>query len=147
MFEAKLEKAALLKKILEAIKELVEMANFECTTSGMQLQAMDSSHVSLVALLLHRDGFSAYRCDRSLQLGIKLPSMAKILKCAGNDDSAVLRCEDGGDTISFSFNTPSTFFFFLFFFSDANFVARFQFFGVILFVRTAQRMTVASTST
>jgi len=105
MFEARMQQAGLLKKVLDAIKDLVEQANFECTSSGVQLQAMDSSHVSLVSLLLRADGFEHYRCDRSLSLGINLGSMAKILKCASNDDILTLKAEDGGDTLTFVFES------------------------------------------
>ncbi|VDM85370.1 unnamed protein product [Strongylus vulgaris] len=52
MFEAKLANAALLKKIIEAIKDLVTDAPFDCSESAMCLQAMDSSHVALVSLKL-----------------------------------------------------------------------------------------------
>jgi proliferating cell nuclear antigen len=69
---------------------------------------MDSSHVALVSLLLRSDGFEHYRCDRNLTLGINLGSMAKILKCAGNDDVLTLKAEDEGDTLTFMFESPST---------------------------------------
>ncbi|KHJ80600.1 proliferating cell nuclear antigen [Oesophagostomum dentatum] len=52
MFEAKLANAALLKKIIESIKDLVTDAPFDCSESAMCLQAMDSSHVALVSLKL-----------------------------------------------------------------------------------------------
>merc|ERR1712194_929939 len=50
-------------------------------TTGISLQAMDSSHVSLVGLLLRADGFDHFRCDRNISLGINLGSMGKVLKC------------------------------------------------------------------
>jgi len=43
----------------------------------MCLQAMDSSHVALVSLMLKSEGFENYRCDRNLSLGINLASMSK----------------------------------------------------------------------
>ena len=107
MFEARLEQASVLKKILESIKELVNEANFDCTGAGIALQAMDTSHVSLVGLLLRADGFDHYRCDRSLSLGINLDSMSKILKCAGNEDTMTLKAEEDNDTINFMFESPS----------------------------------------
>lgn len=61
MFEAKLADGSLLKKILEAIKDLVNEATWECSDAGVSLQAMDSSHVSLVSLLLRCDAFETYR--------------------------------------------------------------------------------------
>ena len=69
MFEAKLNQGSLLKKVLESVKELVTEANFDCAPTGFTMQAMDSSHVSLVALNLRSDGFEAYRCDRPVIMG------------------------------------------------------------------------------
>lgn len=71
--------------------------------SDASVQAMDSSHVSLVALVLNSEGFEHYRCDRSMSLGLNLASIAKVLKCAGNDDSVTLKGEDDSDTVSFVF--------------------------------------------
>lgn len=72
MFEARLVQSSILKKVLEAIKELLNEATFDCSESGIQLQAMDNSHVSLVSLNLRSDGFDKYRCDRNLSMGINL---------------------------------------------------------------------------
>jgi len=106
MFEARLNQAGLLKRILDSIKDLVTDANFDCSATGISLQAMDSAHVSLVSLLLRADGFEHYRCDRSLSLGINLGSMAKILKCASNDDIVTLKADDNGDSVTFMFESP-----------------------------------------
>jgi len=91
---------------MESIKDLVNEANFDCSSTGITLQAMDSSHVSLVALFLRADGFQHYRADRNISLGISLASMAKILKIAGNDDIITLRAEDAGDAVTFMFESP-----------------------------------------
>eukprot|EP01119_Soliformovum_irregulare_P006911 TRINITY_DN19320_c0_g1_i1.p1 TRINITY_DN19320_c0_g1~~TRINITY_DN19320_c0_g1_i1.p1 ORF type:complete len:284 (+),score=80.25 TRINITY_DN19320_c0_g1_i1:70-852(+) len=105
MFEARLTEAGLLKKILDSIKDLVTNARFDCTKAGITLQAMDTTHVSLVSLLLRAGGFDHYRCDTNLSLGINLPAMAKILKCAGNDDTVTLKADDEGDSVSVVFET------------------------------------------
>lgn len=117
-------------------------------STGISLQAMDNSHVALVALLMRQDGFEHYRCgeyiappcvarvcrclrtrsgrsacavtfgqllttardfcaDRTLALGIKLESMAKILKCSGNDDMITLKTEDDADALTFMFENPN----------------------------------------
>jgi proliferating cell nuclear antigen len=103
MFEARVEQGGVLKKIMESIKDLVNEANFDCSSTGISLQAMDSSHVSLVALYLREEGFSHYRCDRNMSLGINLASMSKILKCSGNDDTITLKAEDNGSEVFFMF--------------------------------------------
>ena len=97
----------MLKKITEAMKDLVTEANFDCSTTGVSLQAMDSSHVSLVALLLRADGFDHFRCDRNISLGINLGSMGKVLKCCNNDDIVTLKAEDNADAMTFMFGAPA----------------------------------------
>uniref|UniRef100_A0A0N5ACI5 DNA sliding clamp PCNA n=1 Tax=Syphacia muris TaxID=451379 RepID=A0A0N5ACI5_9BILA len=102
MFEAKLASAALLKKIVEAIKDLVTDAPFDCTENAVCLQAMDSSHVALVSLNLASSLFETYRCDRTINLGMSFANMAKALKCANNEDTCMLRYDED-DKIVFSF--------------------------------------------
>lgn len=106
MFECRLLQGSILKKIIESIKDLVNEANFDCTANGLSLQAMDSSHVSLVALFLKHDGFQHYRCDKNISLGVSMASMAKLLKIAGNDDIVTLRAEDAGDQLTFLYESP-----------------------------------------
>jgi hypothetical protein len=74
MFEARLIQGSILKKLLEAVKDLVTDANIDCSAEGVAIQAMDSSHVSLVAIALREDGFDHFRCDRNISLGFNSPS-------------------------------------------------------------------------
>jgi proliferating cell nuclear antigen PCNA len=78
MFEARLVQGSLFKKVLEAIKDLLNEATWDCNSTGMSLQAMDSSHVSLVSLSLRSDGFDTYRCDRNISMGINLARLAAV---------------------------------------------------------------------
>jgi len=105
MFEAKLAAAALLKKVIDAVKDLVTEAPFDCTENAMCLQAMDASHVALVTLKLEIGAFDSYRCDRTIALGLNLTDVAKVLKCAKNEDTCMIRFEDNdGDSVTFTFD-------------------------------------------
>ncbi|TGZ83436.1 putative proliferating cell nuclear antigen [Ascodesmis nigricans] len=105
MLEARLEQAAVLKKVVDAIKDLVQDCNFDCNDSGIQLQAMDNSHVALVAMHLKTDAFSPYRCDRNIALGINLASLQKVLRAAQNDDLLTLKAEDAPDVLNLVFES------------------------------------------
>ncbi|CAH1401855.1 unnamed protein product [Nezara viridula] len=107
MFEARLHQSSFLLKILEAIKELLNEATFQCTQNGIQLQAMDTSHVSLISLFLSQGGFDNYKCDRNISLGINLSSMLKIMKCAGSDDILTIKNHEEPDSITFIFESQS----------------------------------------
>jgi proliferating cell nuclear antigen len=107
MFEARLVQGAMLKKVVEAVKDLVTEGNFDCTSTGIQLQAMDSNHVSLVALSMRAEGFEHFRADRPKSLGISIGSLSKVLRCAGNDDIITLKAGDGDDTCTFMFESKN----------------------------------------
>lgn len=107
MFEARLVQGALLKKVLEAVKDLINEATWDCSATGISLQAMDNSHVSLVSLNLRSDGFDKFRCDRNLSMGMNLASVSKILRCAANDDIITIKAQDDADTVNFVFEAPN----------------------------------------
>ena len=71
--------------MLESLKDLLTEATWDCADTGIQLQAMDNSHVSLVSVNLRHDGFDKFRCDRQLSMGMSLDSMSKILKYVHNN--------------------------------------------------------------
>eukprot|EP00938_MAST-03A_sp_MAST-3A-sp1_P000017 g17.t1 len=107
MFEARLLEGHILKKLVDAMKDLITDANIDVSNTGLSLQAMDSSHVSLCSVLLRADGFDHFRADRNNTLGLNFGSLSKILKCAGNDDIITMKAEDEGDSINFMFETKS----------------------------------------
>jgi len=107
MFEARLVQGRVFKQLIEALKDLVADANIDCTTDEISIQAMDSSHVSLVQVTLLSSGFDHYRCDRAISLGFNSTNMSKILKCAGNDDIITLKADDSAETLTLMFEAPS----------------------------------------
>jgi proliferating cell nuclear antigen len=68
---------------------------------------MDTSHVALVVLLLRSQGFEHFRCDRNMTIGMNVQSLAKVVKCAGNDDVVTLKANDKADVLSLLFESPS----------------------------------------
>ncbi|KAM5545653.1 hypothetical protein V8D89_000691 [Ganoderma adspersum] len=108
MLEAKLSEAAVLKRLLDAVKELVTDANFDCNEEGIQLQAMDNSHVALVAVKLEAAGFKRFRCDRPIPLGVNLTSLTKVLKCAKDDDICTLKAGDDADILSLTYEAKNS---------------------------------------
>jgi len=105
MFQAKLNEVHVLKKIVEAIKDIVNVVNIDANPNGLSFQAMDLSHVALVSLVLHAQGFQQYRADKNFPLGIKLANLHKILKCADNTDIVTMECEDEPQQLHFKFES------------------------------------------
>jgi len=103
MFEARLEKGDVLKKTMDALKDLIKEAVWDVSSQGLSLQSMDSSHVSLVQVTLRTEGFETFRCDKNLALGVNMDTMGKLMKCASSDDAITLKSEDNGDLLGLVF--------------------------------------------
>ncbi|KAF6837640.1 proliferating cell nuclear antigen [Colletotrichum plurivorum] len=106
MLEARLDQADILKKVVDAIKDLVQDCNFDCNDSGIMLQAMDNSHVALVSMALKTEAFTPYRCDRNIALGVNLTSLTKVLRAAQGEDVLTLKAEDAPDSLNIVFESP-----------------------------------------
>lgn len=98
-----MKRAGTLKKIVEAIKDMVTDANIDCSSSGMAVQAMDSAHVGLVILFLPSEGFEKYKCTKGLNIGVNFDTIWKAIKGTDNDDSVMLHTKEGSDVIEFMF--------------------------------------------
>lgn len=103
MFSAKLQEGFILKKIVDAIKDVVGNINMEIGPNGLSFQAMDVTHIALVTLSLKSEGFTSYRCDKQFPIGIKLPQLHQILKCSDSGDSITLECEADPNTLKIVF--------------------------------------------
>jgi proliferating cell nuclear antigen len=106
MFEARFSApASLLKNLADVLKEIVKEINLDLTPEGVSMQAMDSSHVSLVMLNLPASGFSHYNCKNTHRLGVSLDALTKVLRCCGNDDIVTIQHDDvrQTDTLTFLF--------------------------------------------
>jgi proliferating cell nuclear antigen len=68
---------------------------------------MDSSHVSLCALVMSASGFDEFTCTRPTTLGVNMVNLAKILKCSSGDDAVTLQCKDGGNSFDLLFEGKS----------------------------------------
>lgn len=82
---------------------MVKDCNFDFSDTGVAVQAMDSSHIALISLLLGSEAFNTFRCDRNMTLGVNIDSLNKLLKSGGNEDVLTLRAEDNASTLGVTF--------------------------------------------
>jgi proliferating cell nuclear antigen len=99
--EALLQQAVLMKKVVDAMKDLCKDVNFDCSEKGISVQSMDSSHVALVGLLLRESAFAEYKCDRPCSMGMNVESLGKVFKSCGGNDSLKLKHLSDTDMVSF----------------------------------------------
>jgi len=107
MFEARFSNTNLLKRILDAVKELVQDVNLLCTEDGIELQAMDMAHVALVNFTILSEACTLYNCSEPITLGINVATFVKIVKCSETTDSVLLSHTPGSDTLGITFESAN----------------------------------------
>lgn len=76
-----------LKKLVDAVKELVKETTFHVCQDGVKMQCMDSSHVSLIQINL-KDSLGLNTHSRQVSIGLNLDNLSKILRmCDGEEVS------------------------------------------------------------
>jgi proliferating cell nuclear antigen len=79
------EKSSTLQKIIEAIKDLCKETTINVSEdNGFTIQAMDSSHISLVSLKLKKT-LKQLSCERDASIALNLENLAKVLRACDSD--------------------------------------------------------------
>jgi proliferating cell nuclear antigen len=98
------------KRIMDTIKDIVNEANFQFTDNGdfagISFQAMDASHVALIALHISNSAFQSFLCDRDFSIGLSCSHVAKISKCGQDNDALSIEYSGGDDKIELTFRSP-----------------------------------------
>ena len=82
LFRIRTVKAAPIRTLCEALKEILTEANIEIDQNGLKIMAMDGTHTVLVHLRLHADRFDEYKCPQKYILGINMINLFKLVKLA-----------------------------------------------------------------
>jgi len=96
-FVAQMGTALVFKRVVEAMKELVDSISFDIQEEGIFVQAMDSSHVALVGMYFANEDFEDYYIDQPRCIGINLVNLSKLLKNVNNADALTLIMKAGND--------------------------------------------------
>jgi proliferating cell nuclear antigen len=99
ILEVKTVQSSAFRVLIEALKEILTDANFEFSSTGLKVIAMDSSHTVLVHLKLEADNFEHYACQNKLVIGINMINMFKLIKTMGNSDMLTLYIEENNESV------------------------------------------------
>lgn len=83
-------RAGFLKTLLECTKDLVTSSKFVFDEGGVVIQAMDSSHVSMISLVLEPSVFSSYLCTGESTICVHSEALAVVSKTCSTEDTITL---------------------------------------------------------
>jgi proliferating cell nuclear antigen len=83
-FKAQLKDPMVFKSLMSGVASLVEEGDFTVTSKGIELRALDPSHIAMVDFKLSRDAFATFEegneTGRDIKIRIVMQNLLKILK-------------------------------------------------------------------
>ena len=90
MFKAKLSNSAILKKVVDSLKDFVSIVNVDVLLSGLQIRCLDQVRIAMAAVNLMKEDFEVYSVDSPLVLGLNFVHLSLIMKLCRSEDSVIL---------------------------------------------------------
>jgi len=87
--------SALLKRIFDALRDMLTNVNIDVTEHGLSIQALDPSYVSMCDLCLLPSRFETFECPKPCVLGVNVATLSSILV---SDGMTTLKCD--GDRLT-----------------------------------------------
>tara|TARA_Y100001970_G_scaffold73358_1_gene93084 strand:- start:655 stop:1410 length:756 start_codon:yes stop_codon:yes gene_type:complete len=86
-------KAESLKEFIGAVGSLVDEAKVNVSEDGMQIKAVDPSHVAMIEANLVKSAFDSYEA-KSMEMGMDIDKFKNVLTVAGKDEMVDLEKDD-----------------------------------------------------
>ena len=100
------------KKIMDLLKEVLDVGILIINEDGISLESLDSSHVSFIQMLLNKDDFDIFIFDKKreddLHLSVSMKSLSNILKCLNNGEQITISHKEGDNKILWEFENLDT---------------------------------------
>jgi len=92
VFKARI-KADNLKEFIGTVGSLVDEAKLNISEEGLQIKAVDPSHVAMIEANLVKSAFDSYEA-KSMEMGLDIDKFKNVLTVAGKDDMVELEKDD-----------------------------------------------------
>ena len=104
-FFLRFKNGQMFKQLVDICKDIVQDVNLEITSQGMTMQAMDSSHVSLIQFFIDKDDFEEYFLSGKdfFCISLSLKNLNLILKCFKENYKLTFAFDDK-DVLQINFN-------------------------------------------
>jgi proliferating cell nuclear antigen len=95
-----MEDAKLWKNLISAISTLIDEVSFNATPEGIELRAMDPSHVAMVDFYWPKMAFDEYSCDQATKISFNVKEMLKLIRRVKGDESIELTLDSKEGKVS-----------------------------------------------
>jgi len=93
-FVLKVDNSRILRAIIETLSSIIDETTIVVTPKEFTIKAMDPSRICLLKLVIKKEGFDDFECNKECKIGLNLDDFNKILKRASSNDSIILEYQE-----------------------------------------------------
>ena len=107
-----MDDGTIFKKIMDLLKDVLDVGIFIINEDGISLQSLDSSHISFIQMLLQKSAFSKFIYNKNreddLEFAISMESLCNVLKCMNVGEQITISHNEEDNKVSWTFENPDT---------------------------------------
>ncbi len=93
-FLLKVENSRILRAIVETLSSIIDETTIVVTPKEFTIKAMDPSRICLLKLVIKKEGFNEFECNKECNIGLNLDDFNKILKRSSSNDNITLEYQE-----------------------------------------------------
>ena len=90
--------ANVIKRLVEALKEILVETNISITKEGIKLIAPNPDLTIIVDMILNAESFEVYECTKDLKIGLNIMHLFKLTRTIVNGDTLTLYIDNDDET-------------------------------------------------
>jgi len=107
-FLLKVENSKILRAIIETLSSIIDETKIVVTPEEFSIKAMDPSRICLLKLVIKKEGFEDFECNKACEIGVNLDDFDKILKRSSSNDSITLEYQEDEQKIKIKMKRDSS---------------------------------------
>lgn len=107
-FVLKVENSRILRAIIETLSSIIDETTIVVTPKEFTIKAMDPSRICLLKLVIKKEGFNDFECNKECKIGLNLDDFDKILKRSSGNDSITLEYQEDEQKIKIKMKRDSS---------------------------------------
>ena len=105
-FSLKFSNNRVFNVIIDTIAGIIEETRFKLSSDGLVIVAIDQSGICLLKLVIGKDKFEEYKCDKDSNIWLNIDGLDKILKRSNSQDSIELSLKEKENKIKIKMERP-----------------------------------------
>ena len=93
-FVLKVDNSRILRAIIETLSSIIDETTIVVTPKEFTIKAMDPSRICLLKLVIKKEGFDDFECNKECKIGLNLDDFNKILKRSSSNDSISIEYQE-----------------------------------------------------